>query len=256
MEGSKLETPVLLLIGKPEIYTVMPVLISAVIALILAVIVNVPFSLSQALFGGLVGGAIFLNRVIPVNYILLVILSWVFIPILSILICFHLLQILNKSYIKGKLINTLFILKLLTIISTFYISYIFGANTLGFLHSLINYKLMLTPALITLAVFISMIFLGKKVEKTIGEEIYTIGMDTAFSSQAATATLIEVATQLGVPVSITQSITSGILGGTLTRELRIINKKKIFVIFIQWAVGPILSFIVSILLFIIFQPFF
>ncbi len=70
-----------------------------------------------------------------------------------------------------------------------------------------------------LAISSGMAFGGWRVIKTIGMRITTLRPVHGFAAQASAATVIEIASQLGIPVSTTHCISSSIMGVGATRRL-------------------------------------
>jgi len=70
-----------------------------------------------------------------------------------------------------------------------------------------------------LAISSGMSFGGRRVIKTVGMRVTTLRPVHGFAAQASAATVIEIASQLGIPVSTTHCVSSAIMGVGATRRL-------------------------------------
>jgi len=257
LEGYKLNAPRVLLLGQEASPNILAVIL--LISIFLVIVFNVyrvPISLTQILLGAILGAALALRVDMPMDYVSLVVGSWIFIPILSILVSYMLVKTMAKLYFKTPIFTTLLYLKVLTLISSFYISYIFGANTIGFLASLSIERSVYYQLLVVIISYIGIYFFGRYIETMIGEEIFTLGIEASFGSNTSTAILIEIMTQLGVPISISQSVTTGLIGTSFTKELRLPDVHIIASILFQWILAPLISLTLTIVGLSILQLFF
>jgi inorganic phosphate transporter, PiT family len=75
---------------------------------------------------------------------------------------------------------------------------------------------------------------GWRIIQTLGQRITALDPVQGFAAEAAGATVIQVASELGIPVSTTHAITSSILGVGATRRLSAIRWAVIVDIFASW----------------------
>lgn len=258
IEGKKMKIAKIIFLGETsniEIITIV-ILLSAFIVVMIASIKKIPISLSQSLFGGFI--AIFFlynyNNSASFTYIILTLVSWFAVPLIVFLFTYLIISFINKLSHKLGIINTYILLKSFTLISVFYISYIFGANTLGFISSLLPttpHFYILFTLLIVFFTYVGILLAGQILESKLSEEMYTLGIEASFGAYTSTALLIEIVTQFGIPMSITQAIIAGLLGVTFTRKLRLPNIRVIRDILIQWILSPILSFLITLMILIL-----
>lgn len=75
---------------------------------------------------------------------------------------------------------------------------------------------------------------GWRIIQTLGQRITALDPVQGFAAEAAAATVIQVASELGIPVSTTHAITSSILGVGATRRLSAVRWGVIVDIFASW----------------------
>jgi len=85
-----------------------------------------------------------------------------------------------------------------------------------------------------LAISSGMALSGWKVIKTLGMKVTTLRPIHGFAAQASAATVIEMASQLGIPISTTHSISSAIMGVGATRRLSAVRWGVAGNIIIAW----------------------
>ena len=74
-------------------------------------------------------------------------------------------------------------------------------------------------------------------------EIYEMDSSSSVSAQLGGATVIELFTQLGVPVSVTQAVSSGILGAGVAKRISMMNYRVAFLIVLEWVITPLVGLI-------------
>src|SRR5207245_9140705 len=81
--------------------------------------------------------------------------------------------------------------------------------------------------------------LGRGALRRLTEGIFSLRYPNAFFSQLIGSATVELANQLGAPLSITETVSSGIIGSGLARRMRIRNARNVFLIISRWMVSPI-----------------
>ncbi len=213
---------------------------------------KLPISLTMLLAGSIVGDSFLSHTHMDITYLGYLAIVWIFYPVLGLIFA-------NIIYITIHRINERISWKgykyeeTLLIISTFFISYVFGANTLGLLNSIVRDFNMGTSILILLSAILGYLFLFNKVSIGVGLSIYNIGITTLLSTQFAVILLVEAATQYGIPVSLTQLWILSFLGPGLTKEIRLINRDYIKKIVILWSLSPLIGATIPYIIFYILK---
>lgn len=225
-------------------FIVSVILLTIIILLEIANRYKLPISLTMLLAGAIIGVSLTYHTQIDMIYLTYLAISWAIYPILGLGLAGIIYTIISRinrgiSWRGYKYEETLLI------ISTFFLAYVFGANTLGLLNSLLNTSGIETSVLILLSAGAGYLLLSKQVSSEIGLGIYNIGTATLLSTQFTVILLIEIATQYGVPISLTQLWILSLLGPGLTKEVRLINKSYINKIIILWILSPFIGAMLS-----------
>jgi phosphate/sulfate permease len=219
------------------------ILLVAVAMMLIASVLRVPASLAQILAGAMMGVAVCHGRLAP-GITIIVLASWIISPIAALVIAYLVSSAVDRYYKSVNIVNVYVALKLLTLISTIYLSYVFAANAIGLLASLWGGVLMGGILMTTLAIA-GMFVLGGYVERRLWEETFVVGVQAVFASQFSAALVMQVVTQLGVPASATQLVVSAMLGSILARRLRVVKARTVMAIPMQWMAGPAAAFAVT-----------
>jgi len=215
-----------------------------------------PVSLNMTIIAGVWGINIVAISTFDIEYTLYLIAAWILLPLFSILLSGAISYLLTElNIIKGW--GSYSLEKFISLISSLFLSYVFGANTLGLIYSIVApaievpYETIVLLLITILAYLIGIKYFSSGVETGLGYNIYNIGLISLISSQLSTFISIEIATQLGIPVSLTQILTISLLGASLSRKLKLINMKYIGRMSKIWIGSLILGFLVSLSLYIL-----
>ena len=98
--------------------------------------------------------------------------------------------------------------------------------------------------------------LGWKVMETIGKKITEITPSRGFSAEFSAATVIAIASKMGIPISTTHTLVGAVIGVGLARGLSSINLKVVKNIIVSWfvtvPVGAIFAIVIYYILRFIF----
>ena len=205
------------------------VVIAAVLAAtmwnIVTWLIGIPSSSSHALVGGLMGSAILLNgwQVVQIPGLVKILIALLISPPLGLLVSyFFMIVVTNLFENASPNINVFF--KRLQILTSLGLALSHGTNdsqktmgiiTLGLVAAGFQQTFHVPTWVIALsasAIALGAAFGGWRLIHTLGGRIYTIRPVHAFTSQAASASVILGAALLGGPVSTTQVVSSAIMG--------------------------------------------
>lgn len=254
-------------------YLVSIILFSVGISLLLANLLGIPQSTSQSTVMALSGAAVYFNVLNTKKLFIEIIPTWFVTPVASFIICLLIGKyiykpIRRKGYFTYKNISRHPVIKTLIIMMALYVSFSIGANNVanasGPIASMVINELQIKPAgdgfilIMLLCTFIiapgfgigSSIF-GKKILENTGKGIVLFGPVEAIIISFVTATiLLLVSVTRGIPTSLVQLNTAGIIGiGVAKLGYRNIFKKtEVNRFFLVWLIAPVIAFFLSFLL--------
>lgn len=227
------------------------VIITTILLIFIGNYYKIPISLTMILAGGIVGIYTVTKGNIDIQYVGYLAIAWITYPFLGLIFSNILYRNISKIQYKNVWKGYILI-KILILFTTLFLAYVFGANTIGLIYSLSRN----TPFnLITfvLASLLGYLFLGKSVSYEVGLNIYNVGMISLLTAQSITIFLIEMATQFGIPVSLTQLILISLIGPATRKDFKIINIRYIKRMVILWLISPLIGYITSSMILIFFM---
>jgi len=265
----------------PEMMTfvvVSIILFSVSISLLIANILGIPQSTSQATVLSVVAPAVYFNSLNTHKLFFEILPTWLIMPIASFVISFLIGKYIYKpirkrGYTMSKQLNESHILKGLIIAMSLYVAFSIGTNnvanavgplanlsfnTLSISESDYVYILILSTLIIAPCFGIGSSLFGYKVVKNTGKEIVLFGKIEAVIIAFISASLLLTASLIkGIPTSLVQLNVAAIIGiGTAKLGFRnIFRKTEVNKFFIMWLIAPLIAFGVSLLLTYIFDNF-
>jgi inorganic phosphate transporter, PiT family len=220
------------------------ILLATLLIFIGGELARVPLSLSKALTGTILGVSFAIGTLQQTNYLILILIFWVSAPIVATALGLFFVR-LDDKYSTRNLWMKLSLLKAGLVAMAFLSAYVTGSNALGLIAGVPSNQ----PLIATIAVGIGSVLgasvLGRGALRRLTEGIYSLRYPNAFYSQLLGAGTVELANQLGVPLSTTETVSSGIIGSGLASKMRVMNSRNVFLIIASWVVSPALGFLLG-----------
>lgn len=238
LEGWKMER-IQLVSTSTSLYIFQIILVTLLVMLLLSLFSS-PASLAQIFFSSALGILIVKHAPINFNLSFEVILSWLLTPLLSVLLA-YLVYKLTLSFIqKSCLLRVTLFSKLVALVAVFYSSYVLGANNIGLISAF--YRGGPVVGLVFSVVASVGVYFSRKMTKALGEDLIVVSPVGASVSTFSASFLVWIFTQLGLPVSITTSIMSSVIGVGLASKIRVFNLRTLFsVTVISWGLSALLG---------------
>ncbi len=205
---------------------------------------RVPLSLSKALTGSILGVSFAIGILHQTSYLILILVFWVSAPIVATFLGLLFVR-LDDRFSTRNLWVKLSLLKAGLVVMAFLSAYVTGSNALGLIAGVPSNQ----PIIATIAVGIGSILgafvLGRGALRRLTEGIYSLRYPNAFYSQLLGVGTVELANQLGVPLSTTETVSSGIIGSGLASKMRVMNSRNVFLIIASWVISPALGFLLG-----------
>ena len=230
---------------------VVAALVGAIIWNLLTWYFGIPSSSSHALIGGLIGGGVAASGIHQVHGQVLiqkVLLPFFASPIVGFLGGIFLMIIIMKLFARMKLSTTNSFFRRFQVVSSAFMAFSHGSNdaqkTMGIVTlALISAgKIHATPfvvpvwviALSAIAMALGTAGGGWRIIKTMGSGIVKLTPVHGFAAETAAATVIEVASRFGFPLSTTHVIGSSILGVGAGKRIRSVRWSLVSTIVRAW----------------------
>jgi len=220
------------------------ILLATLLIFIGGELTRVPLSLSKALTGTILGVSFAIGALQQTSYLVLILIFWVSAPIVATALGLFFVR-LDDRYSPRNLWVKLSLLKAGLVVMAFLSAYVTGSNALGLIAGVPSNQPLIATVFVGLGSVLGASVLGRGALRRLTEGIYSLRYPNAFYSQLLGAGTVELANQLGVPVSTTETVSSGIIGSGLASKMRVMNSRNVFLIVASWVISPALGFLLG-----------
>jgi inorganic phosphate transporter, PiT family len=205
---------------------------------------HIPLSLSKALTGAILGVSIALGTFNSSGYLGLILAFWFLVPLAATALGVLLVGLDDRLSPRNIWLK-LSLLKTGLLVVSFLSAYVLGSNTLGLIAGVVYNQTVYATLAVGLGAILGTFVLGRGALRRLTEGIFSLRYPNAFFSQLIGSATIELANQLGVPLSITETVSSGIIGSGLARRMRMMNARNVFLIISSWVISPVAGFLLA-----------
>ncbi len=208
---------------------------------------RVPLSLSKALTGAILGVSAATGILDGTSFLILILGFWFLVPLVATALGVLLIR-LDDRLSPRNLWLKLTLLKTGLLVVAFLSAYVIGSNSLGLIAGVPYNQTFNATIAVGLGSVVGTFVLGRGALRRLTEGIFSLRYPNAFFSQLLGSATVELANQLGVPLSTTETVSSGIIGSGLARRMRVMNVHNIFLIISSWILSPLVGFILAFVL--------
>ncbi len=221
----------------------MLVLLSLIVLMFIFTLLAMPMSASQVMVGSILGVASAFLLQINTEFTFFVVASWGINFLASLLLALIIYMLMARLTRHMHVFSLSKFYTVSLIISSAFMAYTLGANTIGLIASL-NLS-WISVATTGVSAMLGTIILGRRTAITVGNKITNLDPPRAFAAQIAGAIIVELFTQLHFPVSITQAIIGGVIGTGLVKGYHELNRKTVKSLMISWSIAPLVGFVLT-----------
>ncbi|MBO0887728.1 anion permease [Candidatus Bathyarchaeota archaeon] len=208
---------------------------------------RVPLSLSKALTGSILGVSMALGTFHQSGFLALILSFWFLVPVVATGLGL-VLVFLDDRLSPRNLWLKLTVLKAGLLPLAFLSAYVLGVNTLGLIAGIPYNETLSATIAVGVGSVVGASLLGRGALRRLTEGIFSLRYPNAFYAQLVGSATVELANQLAIPLSITETVSSGIIGSGLARRMRVLNVRNIFLIVSSWILSPLVGFLLAYLL--------
>jgi len=214
---------------------VLAILVTSIMVLFIFSTLHIPCSLSLIAAGASVGAILGLNLTLHINFLVLFVGSWLFLPLLSGLLTMLVYQPLTAVISRLSLARADLISRLGVGFGIFVVSYVLGANNVGFINGLYapllsksgEYQLIIT-LVVSVSAIMGMFLWGRRITEEIGVKLVVLSPQAIFVGTTFGALCVWIFTQEGIPISVTHVLIGSIIGAALSKRIAIINRRVLY----------------------------
>ncbi len=214
------------------------ILLATLLVFLAGEILRVPLSLSKAMTGAILGVSVAVGASLNPQYLVLILGFWFLAPLLGTALGVLFVAI-DERYSPRNLWLKLSILKAGLVVMAFASAYVLGSNSLGLIAGVPFNQNLAAMITVGLGSVLGAFTLGRGALRRLSEGIYSLRYPNAFYAQLVGSGTVELASQLGVPVSITETVSSGIIGSGFATKMRVMNVRNVFLLIASWILSPV-----------------
>ena len=222
--------------------------ITILIVMTIATLFRLPLSLSEGLIGSAVGIGVSAGMNVNWEFTSIVFMFWIITPFFAAIMSIILYKIIACiTHTVRNLLTLNYLYGRVTLTLSFYVAYVFGANTVGLINGIYEPLIQegIGAVIFGAATALGIYFLSRGVTESVGKEIIGLSPSTALVAQLSGALTVHLFTQFKLPVSITQALIGSVLGIGLAKKIVLMNTRMVRNIVMGWTLAPLMGAVIS-----------
>jgi len=233
--------------------TTIIILVATLVVMLVATILKLPLSLTQAMVGTALPMGL-LETGVNWRFLTLVGGSWVATPLVAATLSIVIYRIVKRTGGRiGNIFQRARMYAAITVVASLYVGYALGANGVGLIYGIARFLVGTVPFLslcLSIAAVAGIYLFGYTVTSTVSEKILALAGAAALAAQVSGALTVHFFTQIGIPVSITQAVVGGIVGIGQAKAIVIMNRRMVLRVVFGWIMAPLTGLVLAWLLLI------
>lgn len=254
LEGSKTTKSLGGIITTPPTDSMMLATLTVSVLLTFVLTVGrIPVTFSATMVGAFAGAAFASSAVIRVSDLATIIAFWAVAPLVTMAVTFVSYKAIQRATANLSLLSVDAYNRAGVGLVSLALAFVLGANNIGLIYgtSLAGSHPSSPDAVSTLLVLaavaiVAMALFGRGgVSGTVGDRLLSLSPQGVLAAFIGTILVMWVATQLAIPVSVSQCLIGGMFGAAFTKKIAIVNQRLSLEVVSSWVVVPIAAFLVA-----------
>lgn len=256
LEGSKMSRSIGGLIAtQPTDHMLLATLAVSVVLTFGLTFARIPVTFSATMVGAFTGAAFVFSALIRTADLEVIFAFWLIAPVATIAATFACYKAIQKATSNLSLLSVDAFNRAGVGLVSLALAYVLSANNLGLIYetaasggglSTIESDSTLL-SLAALAIVGLAVFGRGGVAGTVGDRLLSLSPQGVLAAFCGTIIMMWVATQLAIPISMTQCLIGGMFGAALTKKTSIINRRLSAEVVASWVIVPLAAFAVALL---------
>jgi PiT family inorganic phosphate transporter len=215
---------------------------------------RIPVSFSNTMVGAFAGSALVSSIPIRSGDLTTIIAFWVLAPLSTMAATILSYRIIVRVTANLSLVSLDAFNRAGVVLVSLALAYVLGANNIGLIYgtafgggpppSLMDSMLFIL-VLSAVAITAMALFGRGGVAGTVGDRFLAMSPQSVLAAFTGTILVMWVATQLAIPVSISQCLIGGMFGAAFTKKIAIVNRRVSLEIVSSWILVPAVAFVVA-----------
>jgi len=254
LEGPKMTKSLGGIISTPTTDTV--VLATLLVSIVLTfglTLGRIPVTFSATMVGAFAGAAFVSSEHVRVGDLATIIVFWMLAPLATMAATFLSYKVIQRATANLSLVSVDAFNRAGVGLVSLALAYVLAANNIGMIYgtSFIGSQPSSADSVLTLLVLaavavVAMALFGRgSVAGTVGDRLLSLSPQGVLAAFSGTIIVMLVATQLGIPVSVTQCLVGGMFGAAYTKKIAIVNRRLSLEVVASWVVIPLAAFFLA-----------
>ncbi len=217
---------------------------------------RIPVTFSATMVGAFAGAAFVSSAQVRVGDLATIIVFWIIAPIATMTATFLSYKVIQRATTNLSLVSVDAFNRAGVGLVSLALAYVLAANNIGMIYGTSftgsqpsSADSVLTLLALAVVAVVAMALFGRgSVAGTVGDRLLSLSPQGVLAAFSGTIIMMLVATQLAIPVSVTQCLVGGMFGAAFTKKIAIVNQRLSLEVVASWIVIPLAAFFLAFLL--------
>jgi len=251
LEGSQMTKSLGGMIATPPTASIVLATLAVSIVLTFGLTVaRIPVTFSATMVGAFAGSAFASSVLIRVGDLTRIFAFWLIAPLATMAGTFLTYRAIQRGTANLSLVSVDAFNRAGVGLVSLALAYVLGANNIGMIYGNafgVNQSPLgssvLTLLVLAVCAIVGMAAFGRGgVAGTVGDRMLSLSPQGVLAAFSGTIFMMWVATQLGIPVSVSQCLIGGMFGAAFTKKIAVINRRLSLEVVASWVVIPLVAF--------------
>lgn len=232
------------------------VLTTLVVSIILTfglTVAAIPVAFSNTMVGAFAGAAFASSLQVRVGDLATILVFWMVAPLATMAVTFLSYKVIERATANWSLLSVDTFNRAGVGLVSLTLAYVLSANNIGLIYGTAfgtagspslsfegSFPLIL--ALAASAIIAMALFGRGNVAGTVGDRLLSLSPQGVLAAFSGTIIVMWLATQLGIPISVTQCLIGGMFGAAFTKKIAVINRRLSLEVVSSWVIIPLAAF--------------
>jgi phosphate/sulfate permease len=215
---------------------------------------RIPVTFSATMVGAFAGAAVGTSAQIRAGDLATIIVFWIIAPLATMVVTFLCYKAIRSATTNLSLLSVDAFNRAGVGLVSLALAFVLGANNIGMIYgtSFVGSRPSLTNSALTLfalaaVAVVAMALFGRgRVAGTVGDRLLSLSPQGVLAAFSGTIIMMWLATQLAIPVSVTQCLVGGMFGAAFTKRIAIVNRRLSLEVVASWVVIPLAAFFLAV----------
>jgi phosphate/sulfate permease len=217
---------------------------------------RIPVTFSATMVGAFAGAAFVSSSPVRTGDLGAIVAFWMIAPLATMAATFVSYKVIARATMNLSLLSVDAFNRAGVGLVSLALAYVLAANNIGMIYgtSFVGREPSSADSVLTLLALaavavVAMALFGRgRVAGTVGDRLLSLSPQGVLAAFSGTIIVMWVATQLAIPVSVTQCLVGGMFGAAFSKKIAIVNRRLSLEVVASWVVIPIAAFLLALVL--------